>query len=945
LHDSSVNERSVEPSTTVVGSEQGMGSDDLDFPRSELDSRLDLAARARLANLRATMFGANAEPTRIARFVLLEALGSGGMGVVYAAYDPRLDRRVALKLVHHDVAPGRAVEARLIREAQAMARLSHPNVVQIHEVGVWDGRIFIAMELVAGRTLAAWLAAGQRRWLDIVGVFCDAGRGLAAAHAAGIVHRDFKPENVLVGDDGRVRVTDFGLARGLHLGVEVDEAWREPDDPLSALTGGPRSATGTQAGTPAYMSPEQFLGEAATALSDQFSFCVALHHALHGVAPFPGDDRLELAKSVIAGQRREPARLGCPRQIHRALVRGLARAPAARFPGMDTLLAAIAPRPRWQLVAPLLALSASAAVFAAMPRTEDPCSDADVLLAGTWDATARAALERTFLASSVPDAALLWASTAEALDRHGDAVSTAYRSSCVAQRRGESSSELHDLRVACLRRRLGVVGGMLRKLGTGDPEALRQAPRAAAELDGGDVCHGDRAVLQGMDPARPGRADDLADIRGLLDEARALELLGDLMGSGVIVDRALARARDLDHPPTLAEALYQRGRLAVLARDDKAADEALREALTLALGARHDALVPELWSLRVQQCVVSAGDVGLARELLFQAEAWQRRSEVTPSQQAEIELARSLVAEFTGDHAAAAEASRRVIDLLVGLHGTDHLGVAIARHAHGNHLAQAGRTADAIQEIRAALEVVTRKVGTAHTLAADFRYNLAAALLDDASPGAIEEAEGHLMAAQRIYTALAGPVPPLNLADCHTALAQVANLRGDLDEAERRAAAATAVYEHYPNHPLRAFGLSFRAAMAYARKRYDEAIGLHGEARALFVASRGEVSEYVAITDMNLASTYLDRGDAARAGDRYKVAIRTFEQVQGPASPHLGEALRGLARAELAGHDACEARATLAREAAWRQRSGDEAPPELAELTTGAARCEAAAGR
>ena len=195
MHDSSVNERSVEPSTTVVGSEQGMGSDDLDFPRSELDSRLDLAARARLASLRATMFGANAEPTRIARFVLLEALGSGGMGVVYAAYDPRLDRRVALKLVHHDVAPGRAVEARLIREAQAMARLSHPNVVQIHEVGVWDGRIFIAMELVAGRTLAAWLAAGPRRWLDIVGVFCDAGRGLAAAHAAGIVHRDFKPES------------------------------------------------------------------------------------------------------------------------------------------------------------------------------------------------------------------------------------------------------------------------------------------------------------------------------------------------------------------------------------------------------------------------------------------------------------------------------------------------------------------------------------------------------------------------------------------------------------------------------------------------------------------------------------------------------------------------------------------------------------------------------
>ena len=150
------------------------------------------------------------EPLRIGRFVLEGPIGAGGMGIVYAARDPHLDRRIALKVVKPDAAAELRDQARLLREAQAMARLSHPNVVQIHEVGVWEGRVFIAMELVAGRTLAAWLATSERGWRDVVATYVAAGRGLAA----GIVHRDFKPENVLVGDDGRVRVTDFGLARG-----------------------------------------------------------------------------------------------------------------------------------------------------------------------------------------------------------------------------------------------------------------------------------------------------------------------------------------------------------------------------------------------------------------------------------------------------------------------------------------------------------------------------------------------------------------------------------------------------------------------------------------------------------------------------------------------------------------------------------------------------------
>lgn len=309
-----------------------------------LDEPLDLAAQTRMARLRQAMFGVTAGPIRIGRFILLETLGAGGMGIVYAAHDPQLDRRIALKLVKPDVGRTAKDEARLIREAQSMARLSHPNVVQIHEIGVWEERVFIAMELVRGRTLAAWLATPGRSWREIVAIFLEAGRGLAAAHRVGVVHRDFKPENVLCGDDGRVRVTDFGLARGSPTTAR-DEA---PDGPQEVHAGAglaPATTTTTHtiAGTPAYMAPEVFLGEAATAASDQFSFCVALYQALHGVPPFAGDDRAGLMRAVIAGERQEPPRMRIPRRIHRALVRGLARTPAERFPTMEALLAALEP--------------------------------------------------------------------------------------------------------------------------------------------------------------------------------------------------------------------------------------------------------------------------------------------------------------------------------------------------------------------------------------------------------------------------------------------------------------------------------------------------------------------------------------------------------------------------------------------------------------------------
>ncbi|MCA9717773.1 MAG: serine/threonine protein kinase, partial [Myxococcales bacterium] len=251
---------------------------------------------------------------RVGRYVMIERVGAGAMGVVYSAYDPELDRKVAIKLLQ----PGsddEALQLRLVREAQAMARLSHPNVVHVHDVGRHGDRVFIAMEFVRGRSLGSWLrfAVAPRPWRETLELFVQAGRGLRAAHDVGLVHRDFKPDNILIDDLGTPKVTDFGLARSADASASpgADAATRvtarEPVEPVEleelALT-----RTGALVGTPAYMAPEQHLGETADARSDQFSYCVSLYEALYGARPFTGDTVYETVDAVLSGQVASPPR-------------------------------------------------------------------------------------------------------------------------------------------------------------------------------------------------------------------------------------------------------------------------------------------------------------------------------------------------------------------------------------------------------------------------------------------------------------------------------------------------------------------------------------------------------------------------------------------------------------------------------------------------------------
>jgi serine/threonine-protein kinase len=269
-------------------------------------------------------------PATVGRFRVLRKIGQGGMGVVFEAYDGTLGRRVAIKLVRFAADGTPSARSRLLREAQAMAKLADPHVVPVYDVGEQGDEVFIAMELVDGETLSSWLSRAHRSWREILGMYVAAGRGLSAAHARGVVHRDFKPDNVLVGTDGRPRVLDFGLAR------IPGEAAARPADASSEH--GSLTVTGALMGTPRYMSPEHFRTQNVDARSDQFCFGVALYRALFDAAPFEGTTLLLLADNVCSGAVRLPPASEVPAGVVDAVLRSLSADPAARFPSMDALL-------------------------------------------------------------------------------------------------------------------------------------------------------------------------------------------------------------------------------------------------------------------------------------------------------------------------------------------------------------------------------------------------------------------------------------------------------------------------------------------------------------------------------------------------------------------------------------------------------------------------------
>jgi tetratricopeptide (TPR) repeat protein/predicted Ser/Thr protein kinase len=450
-------------------------------------------------------------PTTIGRYRVTGELGRGGMGVVYRAHDPTLDRTVAIKLVRPTRADSEA-RARLAREARVLARLSHPNVVEVFEIGEHEGQLFIAMELVRGRDLGRWRAAAPRSHGEILDVMIDAGRGLAAAHAAGLVHRDFKPDNVVVGDDGRVRVLDFGLARAAFAVPSTDSGRAEPalDEPESGsgtygtVTVAPEdrlTQTGIAMGTPAYMAPEQFRRTVDDPRVDQFAFGVALFELLAGRRPFKARSYEELAKVVTRGEIHEPDAHPIARPLFRVLRRALAPAPDDRYADMHALLAALdaARRPaRWRWAAAGLGVAVVGTVGAVLllqPPTQAPCPDAEQLHDELWGQEHKVPVRDAILASAVVYAEPTWAQVDAAVDDYARAWSGAHHEVCLQMRAVDSHA---DERLACLEHRRVALRAVLDVLACADETTVHNARSTVARLPSVQAC--DTAPLRGGAP-------------------------------------------------------------------------------------------------------------------------------------------------------------------------------------------------------------------------------------------------------------------------------------------------------------------------------------------------------------------------------------------------------------------------------------------------------------
>jgi eukaryotic-like serine/threonine-protein kinase len=475
-----------------------------------------------------------AEPgpaARIGRYSVLRELGRGGMGVTYIACDEELDRKVVLKLVRADAMDAQ-LQKRLRREAQALARLAHPNIVNVHDVGTDGARSFIAMELVPGKTVSAWLGDEPRAWTEVLAVFRQAGEGLRAAHAAGLVHRDIKPANIIVGDDGRVRVLDFGVAQ---LDVPDDDLTGVPERHEAPWAAEHLTKTGSLVGTPAYMAPEQLERGLADARSDQFAFCASLFQCLYRTLPYSGNSpraRLEaMRKGRIADA---PGDSAVPHWLHAVIVRGLKAGPEDRWPSMDALLEELARDPartrrRWVVGiagAGIAALGVVAVIgFTGSDRGAAVCTGAAARIAEIWNQEQKAAIEQAMLDTGVSYAADTWQRTRALLDRYAVEWAAAHTDACEATAvRHEQSEEVLEQRMQCLagrRRSLHALSGELARI---DAASIANATEAAGKQPLIASCADPEYLRTRVEPpADPAVAAQVEAMESILSRAEQLQ--------------------------------------------------------------------------------------------------------------------------------------------------------------------------------------------------------------------------------------------------------------------------------------------------------------------------------------------------------------------------------------------------------------------------------------
>jgi tetratricopeptide (TPR) repeat protein len=701
----------------------------------------------------------------VGRYIVVGRVGGGGMGVIYAAYDPELDRKVAIKLLRADdkAGPMEQAKIRLLREAQAMARLSHPNVIAVHDVGTFGDEVFIAMELVEGGTARDWLAEAPRTVPQILRLFTHAGHGVAAAHHAGLIHRDIKPENILVGRDGRVRVLDFGLARAASDSTAMEPAMDQfVDDTGSSARRAletPLTQVGAFLGTPGYMSPEQLKGGAVDARSDQFSFCVALYRALYDERPFEGATVEELLYAVGEGRVRPPTKKRrVPSWTRKVLLRGLDADPSRRFPSMDALLAALERDPavaswRWLLsVSLVVMLIAGVAGFRRARREHGRlCQGAELKMAGVWDESRRSAMQAAFTATGLPYSAAAFASTSRALDRYAEAWTRMHTQSCEATRlHGEQSEELLDLRTQCLNQRLEELHAVTDLLVNADAPLVKRSLTAASGLGAIDECADAAALrLRVRRPTDPAARASLERLEKGVAQVNAATQAGRYTEAEKLATPLLPSVRSLKYRPLEANLLSLIGTIQSHS-DLSAAIGTEFQALLAAEAGRDDLAAIKSWS-RLMFLNGQADRFEEARRCASMTQALLERAGHPPVIEAGFLLNYGDLLDDEGKPDEAIAALRRSIELKEKL--GDPL-LAMAWNDLSVVLVNQGRPEEGLKAAQRALELWEPMLGAAHPNVGMALLNMGEALLAMGKP---DEARKSVERALALDRAAAGP--------------------------------------------------------------------------------------------------------------------------------------------------------------------------------------------
>ena len=822
----------------------------------------------------------------VGRYVVLEDIGRGAMGLVVAAYDPELDRKIALKLVR--VGPGATEStvgsrARLIREAQAMAKLAHPNVITIHDVGATGDDVFIAMEFVDGGSLREWLVREQPSWQTIVATFVQAGEGLAAAHAQGIVHRDFKPDNVLVRSDGRVAVADFGLARRDDSHAEVASSpetldamtstWRDSSvDALAGLT-----MTGATLGTPAYMAPEQHLRIGLDHRCDQFAFCVALWEALVGRRPYPGTTLGAIALNVTSGKLEEfPRDSPVPSRVRAALERGLRIDPDARFASMRPLLDELrtvlrADRRRdsgsrpWMWAIGAATLLGSAAIVVALIDQPEPaprlCAGASEHMIGIWDeqveAEARAAFER----SDRPFARRSFARADAALDQLREQWLASHTAACEATRvHGEQSEDMLDRRMTCLARRRGEIAAVSTVLRAGEEAAIEGVDGLLATIEPIADCDDLEQLQAELAPPPVDRRQAVNDLRDRLADLGVRRRVLSNVDAQAEVAALLAEAELLDYKPLIAEALNIQASVIEVAVGPNEALPIARRAMAVAAEAGHRREVVDAMAMLAWIEGVGRANFDLALWLLDQAQAEAHALGDPPRLILHIRSNRGAVHFHRSDWEAAMAEFEAALAFAREKLGEDHIRVADLRFNIAGVNQEVGRFELAEQEFRLAIEHYTELMGPDHPEVAQCHGNLAVTLM---SLGKLEEAETQARRAIAILEADGGSS---SLGGTLATLGEIMARRGDLP-------AALTSYERAHAMKVEVYGANTPTTlMTLARlAKIEHQLGRHDDARAHLLGGieLGMTSspEHAMIVELRLVLAVLeiDVGDFAAA--------------------------------------------------------------------------------